>query len=295
MTTPYIEKPIFIVGSGRSGTTLLYNLLAVHPDVCWFSEFTDKYPDNPYGAVLQKLLQMPIIGIRLQRAVMSESAPFFIKPSEGSTIYDNYSGFVRHKRSTEKDRSGEVENKFKLTIKKHLMATGKSRFINKQPANTQRIRLIHALFPDAYFVHIIRDGRGLANSLIQTDWWQNTQLWWMHGQKPSEIKRYKRNPIKLCALHWKHNVIEVRRSKKLLGKRYMEIRYEKLISDPRGAVKNILQFCELPLVDQYIQQISKKFPNMNNKWKKELTVQQQKLLQTTLNPFLRELGYLGKQ
>lgn len=295
MTLRNINKPIFILGSGRSGTTLLYDLLAIHPDICWFSELTDGFPHLPHSALMQRALRIPLFGDLMQRKIINESSPMILKPSEGSNIYDGYSGFVKDKRSTEKDWSGKVEKKFKLIIRKHLMATEKSRFINKQPANTQRIRLIHELFSDAYFVHIIRDGRAVVNSLLHTDWWPNIQLWWLNGKKPSEVLRYRNNQVKLGALHWKHNVIEIRRNRKLLGNRYIEVRYEGLISDPRGTIKKILQFCELPNIDEYLRRIPIKFPNMNEKWKKELTDKQQRVLYETLNPFLRELGYLGEK
>jgi hypothetical protein len=34
--------PIFILGAGHSGTTILYKMLSMHPDVAWFSQFSQR-------------------------------------------------------------------------------------------------------------------------------------------------------------------------------------------------------------------------------------------------------------
>ena len=45
-TSPEIRAPIFIIGAPRSGTSVLYEKLARHPDLAWISNITKKVPDS---------------------------------------------------------------------------------------------------------------------------------------------------------------------------------------------------------------------------------------------------------
>ena len=83
-----IKKPIFIIGSGRSGTTILYKLLSIHPEVCWFSNYSDIFPNNPFLPILHRIIDIPLIGKELKKANISFKPHSLIpKPSEGNNIY----------------------------------------------------------------------------------------------------------------------------------------------------------------------------------------------------------------
>ena len=58
-----IEKPIFIIGTGRCGSTIFYNIFAYHPQVAWLSWFCDKYPKKPeLNRWLMRSLEIPVLG-----------------------------------------------------------------------------------------------------------------------------------------------------------------------------------------------------------------------------------------
>jgi hypothetical protein len=183
-----------------------------------------------------------------------------------------------------------MEKKFKDVIKRHLFLTGKRRFLNKQTANTQRIRLINKMFSDAFFIHIIRDGRAVANSLLNVKWWNNTDIWWL-GEKASEWEKEGTQPIALCGLHWKRGVEEIIENKSLFEDRYIEIKYEDFIIDVRGTMDKIISFCELRNSEYFLRMLPQTLPNMNYKWEKSLNEAQKTILNNTLKPFLTILGY----
>jgi len=97
-----IIKPIFIIGSGRSGTTILYNLLSTHPELCWFSNISTKYPKISIVSFMNKIVDIPYFGNVVKKKII-EKGKFIIKPSEGGKIYHCLCGFESDIKMTEQD------------------------------------------------------------------------------------------------------------------------------------------------------------------------------------------------
>lgn len=284
-----INKPIFIIGSGRSGTTVFYNYLSLHPEVCWFSNYSDRFLNIKLIPLTHRLLDLPFAGTRLKKGIIS-NRKFFIKPTEAGRIYHDYCGFKHTIKTTENDFNFDTEKIFKEVIERHLSLTGKKRFLTKQTANTQRIRLIDKMFDDAYYVHIIRDGRAVANSILNVSWGKETEIWWA-GDKTYELGEKSREAIELCGLQWKNNVNEILNNKYLFKNRYIEIKYEDFVLDVKGIMEKVIDFCELSELEIFFKQLPKTLPNMNNKWKMNLTEVQKNILNEIMKSLLNQLGY----
>lgn len=286
---PQIEKPIFIVGSGRSGTTLLYNLLATHPEVCWFSNLTDKFPSFHCLAAMHRLLDAPLIGYHMKRQIIRRSMPS-LRPSEAENIYHKYCRFQHARKTTSADITEEMELRFKCVTNEHLRFTGKKRFLNKQTANTQRIELIQSMFPKAYIIHIIRDGRAVANSLLHVPWWNNVDIWWL-GYRPDRWEKAGREPVELCAQHWKRDVEEILQHKHLFKDRYFELKYEELVKRTRSTALDIFNFCHLKESKESEKLLPESLKNMNYKWESQLTEPQKRIVNSAIGNFMKRLGY----
>jgi len=284
-----IENPIFIVGSGRSGTTVFYNFLSTHPEVCWFSNYSDRFLSVSLMPFLHRIFDLPYVGSMAKKGIISKRK-FCIKPTEAGRIYHDYCGFKKTIKTTENDLNVEMDKKFKDVIKRHLSLIGKKRFLNKQTANNQRIRLIAKMFHDAYYIHIIRDGRAVANSLLNVRWLNDTDIWWL-GEKVSEWEKKGGQTIELCGLHWKRDVEEILENKSLFEDRYIEIRYDEFISDVGGTMERVTDFCELSKSASFFKMLPQTLPNMNYKWENDLTKVQKDILDKTLKPLLNQLGY----
>lgn len=286
-----ITKPIFILGSGRSGTTILYNLLSIHPDVCWFSVLTDMHYAWPQLSVFHRVLDIPVVGQWLKHQIgRSDTHTYSLYPVEGEGIYHTLCRFEQHKKTTETSPGPAKLELFKRSVQTHLQYTGKPRFINKQTANTQRIALMRKLFPDAYWIHIIRDGRAVANSLSRVEWWPNTRLWWL-GKTPREWNPDGTRWLTLGAKHWQKNVTEIRSHAARLKPNYLEIRYEDLVRNPRNVIRQILRCTRLTPYESYLTMLPASLGDGNAKWRTSLSEKDQKLLNKTVGVFLRSLGY----
>jgi hypothetical protein len=110
---------------------------------------------------------------------------------------------------------------------------GKSRWGDKTPMYMQNLRLLERLFPDALFVHLIRDGRDAALSFLEMPRGLVTETW-MHPRTPADF-----------ASQWGIEVAAARRLGRRVGTRYLEVRYEDLVADVESVLRRISAFAGL--------------------------------------------------
>jgi hypothetical protein len=111
---------------------------------------------------------------------------------------------------------------------------GKPRWGDKTPMYMQNLRLLERLFPDALFVHLIRDGRDAALSFLEMPRGLVTETW-MHPRTPADF-----------AAQWRTEVAAARRLGRRVGARYLEVRYEDLVADVGAVLQRICAFAQLP-------------------------------------------------
>jgi hypothetical protein len=290
-----VNKPIFIVGSGRSGTTLLYNIVAGHENVAWFSNYTNRFSQNAWLASFNYLYK----NVKTSNTFLKKN--YFPRPSEGYNLWD-YFHPINDDRDlgasppfTEEDVKYADISKMKNTIKQHLHYSGTTRFLNKNTRNTRRLRYLYDIFPDGYFIHIIRDGRAVVNSITNIGWWMDLELWYEDGGKsvPQLISEGK-DELELAARGWKLEVLRaIEDSKKISDDQYIEIRYEDLTQNPTPLIKKILSFVELeytPKMETFLN--SFKIKNMNYKYKESINEKDLEKIENIIKPLLIKLNYL---
>jgi Sulfotransferase family len=111
---------------------------------------------------------------------------------------------------------------------------GKPRWGDKTPMYMQNLRLLERLFPDARFVHLIRDGRDAALSFLSMPRGLMTETW----MQPRSVAGF--------AAQWRTEIKAARRLGRRVGSRYLEVRYEDLVADVEGALRRIAAFARLP-------------------------------------------------
>ncbi len=112
---------------------------------------------------------------------------------------------------------------------------GKPRWGDKTPMYMRHLPLLERLFPDAQYVHLIRDGRDAALSFLRMPEGTFTRTW-AHPDTAAEF-----------ACLWRTEVAAARELGRRIGSsRYLEVRYEDLIDEMGGVVKRICGFARLP-------------------------------------------------
>ena len=170
----------------------------------------------------------------------------------------------------------------------------KARFMNKNPRNTVRIDYIQAIFPDAYFVHVIRDGRAVVNSILkkaEREPFRKNFPFWNFCKPPNWRQFVREDPVEQAALQWREIVSYVLARRDRLGTRYMEYRYEDLCRRPRQILKQVFQFVGLPVDDAILEAIPAVIESRNDKFRQDLTPEHIERITTLQKPVLEQLGY----
>jgi hypothetical protein len=163
-----------------------------------------------------------------------------------------------------------------------------------------RVGFLSQIFEDAKFVHIMRDGRAVANSMLNIHFWRGwkgPQNWGWGELAPvhrEEWDEYGQSFVVLAAIQWKilMDAVEDARSS-VDSEHFLEIRYEDLCSDPLNTVKKVATFCGLKWSADFQEQIGAyQLKNTNDKFKSDLTARQQRDLEEVLGDYLRKYGYL---
>jgi hypothetical protein len=116
----------------------------------------------------------------------------------------------------------------------YAASRGKARWGDKTPMYMQHLSLLEHLFPDALYVHLIRDGRDAAMSFLGMPDGIVTQTW-AHPRSAADF-----------ACQWRSEVEAARALGRRVGGRYLEVRYEQLVTDPPSELERICHFAGLP-------------------------------------------------
>ena len=163
-----------------------------------------------------------------------------------------------------------------------------------------RIGFLSEIFEDAKFVHVVRDGRAVANSLLNVyfwEGWRGPENWsWgeLSAAHKKEWDRHGQSFVVLAAIQWKILMDAMESAKTSLSRdNFLELKYEDLCSDPLDTFKAVTEFCELEWTAEFEREIGKReLRNTNDKFKQDLTAQQQRDLEEVLGDYLRRYDYL---
>jgi omega-hydroxy-beta-dihydromenaquinone-9 sulfotransferase len=282
-----IERPIFMVGCGRSGTTVLYESLCAHPQLAWFSNYTERWPRLPQLALLSHL--------RRSQRVRRSSSRFVPRPTEGYPLWDFCGGRspARNAPLSEADAAETEAECLRNLITDHLRYQRATRFVNKNTRNSRRIRYLSGMFPDAVFIHVLRDPRATAASLVRVSWWRDLPLWWSDGRTPRQLTALGETDAVLAAKHWRF-VVErlLADSGTLSSGHYLEIRYEEFIDAPTDVLAHILEFCALPWSDRVAKAANDRpLTSMNNKFREQFAPTELGAMSEIFGPLAGKLGY----
>jgi hypothetical protein len=211
--------PIFIVGVHRSGTTLLRYMLSsspaiyIPPESDFIPRFFGRRPDETLGQARVASILETIFGTYR-----------FVREWQGDPPHPG--DFYRQMASP--TPAGFLD----LLYGSYARQNGAVRWGDKTPIYASYIDLIHRIFPAAQFVHIYRDGRDVALSMI--DKW---------GGKKRHVDVY------FAARTWVRRIRQAQAAGTRLGPAlYRELHYESLVAEPEQHLRALCDFLGEPYV-----------------------------------------------
>ena len=244
---------VFLLGAGRSGTTLLYKMLSIHRNVAYLSNYQNRYPNWPALAYLQYMLnQFPEYKRRTwfkehgnayfneRRVWLHSMVP---TPSEAESVYASCSiprtpvDDYRLQPQAAKCLQDRFERIRRISRGEVLLT--------KRTANNRRVSILKQIFPDAKYIHLIRDGRAVAYSLLNVSWWNSHVLYWA-GKSPQQMAAEGFNSLELAARNWVEEMGALEQGTALIqSSRLLEVRYDELLHNPCEQLQRILNFMEV--------------------------------------------------
>lgn len=203
----------FVVGRGRSGTTLVRSFLDSHPDVA--------IPDETHFI-------LPLAAKRrLYERADGFSVETFLRELRAQQGFKALDLTPEEARSAlESSPPSTCADAIRALFSQYARQRAKPRYGDKTPIHVLNLGPLAELFGEARFVHIIRDGRDVALSYLDVSWGAAT--------------------VEEAAVLWRRAVRAGRRSGQRLGPtRYLEIRYERLIDETEDVVASLCAFLEL--------------------------------------------------
>lgn len=277
-------KPILIVGAPGSGTTLLYQTLCCHRDVSYITHNMLRAGLARNGRFMGEHRRALFT---LQKLVHRDAGSNL--PHEADVLWMKHFGY--YNRMTEEDCTDEMAAFFKRKILLVQKLWNRLRFLNKNLQNSFRVRLLNAIFPDAKFIHIVRDGRAVAFSILNKKREGATSPIILVGFRGILGDKYeqRRSELYNYGLAWAEYVRAAREAIRFGPSGYYEVRYEDLVASPRDVLKRILEFCELEWHDEFEKRIPA-IQNMNIKWNRQCSNQQRQDMEESTFALRKELG-----
>lgn len=295
---------IFLVGMPRSGTTAIFEALAARHDVAWFSNYLRRFPRLPMVSALSRLVDLsPKMRWSMGRSDQTKSwlERLGVGPDEAYPVWRRCCGerfqfdYLLGVRATPAEKK-----RVRATIADVRRYQRKPHFAAKL-TGPGRIGFISSIFPDARFVHVLRDGRAVVQSLMKIPFWRERDRRhrpaWRNGLTERDLadwERHERSPLALAAVQWRR-VIESTRKEAAshAPDRYAEISYEQFVAEPQQVLDGIAEFCGLPSstrADEFLQN-RLRTRDMNWQWRERFNSREIAMLNELMNDLLERLGY----
>lgn len=290
----------------RSGTSVISEAISLHKEVGWLSNILKQFPAAPQLALINRLTDLPQIGWyfrgkKKQKKGLTATVRRFLPFSEenfpvwmwilGKKFgYDYLAGQVA---------SDEEKEQVLSYMNRVLRYQGKSRLFAKF-TGPPRICYLSSIFPEAFYIHLLRDPRAVTASLMRFKYWREggglEKPWW-EGLSENDLEEWEnsgRSPIALAAIQWRRVISLTREEKDLLEpEHYLEIKYEDFVERPHELLKTVFSGTDLedsPTAHRYLSTLGRA-ANMNYKFREFLTDEEIILIERITRPAGALVGY----
>lgn len=220
-----LENPIFIIGCGRSGTTILGNSLSRHKSIVYLNERRDIWT-----------YAYPVTDVWSNKS----------KKREGKIILNR------------KDCTSKRKKILRKLFQFEKIRSQKPILIEKLPINNFRLEFLKSNFPRAKYIYIQRNGLEVARSIAKQankgNWFGHDDHKWDLLKKIAENDDQTKSIVGLCDNNYKRGLLEWRLSTEAVIRflnnsketDYIKISYNELMEKPVETINGLAQFIKIP-------------------------------------------------
>lgn len=218
---PGISRPTFIIGCGRSGTTILGTCLSKHGDITYLNEPRHLW----FTAIPEADVWTDKANTRGGKLALTEA-------------------------DVDRTKSAGLSRLFRL----ETIMSGRPVLVEKLPINSFRLGFLHRAFPDARYIHIFRNGLEVAKSIEKESnrgkWFGSHSYKWDQLVGYAESRDDTRGLPALCTNYREMGLLEWRLSTEAIvaflrrvgDAAFVEINYDLLVADPVASVLQLQDF-----------------------------------------------------
>lgn len=272
---PATLRPVFVGGCSRSGTTLLGAMLGADAGVVTVPEAEFKWDALKDGTRFDGTVQ---VGRFLDFLTADPKFAYWqVHPPPASP----------GQRSQRADLAAVLTD----IVTRYADASGKPRattWIDHTPGNINHVPTLSGIFPDAMFVHIVRDGRAVAASVMPLDFGPNTAA--------------------EAADHWSSEVAAGLAAARHLGDdRVVTVRFEDLLHEPDDTLRTLCKQLDIPFGEEMVRRRDYRVqtysaeqhalvsrppdPSRAEAWRRQLSAREIEVFEARTGELLRALGY----
>jgi hypothetical protein len=272
-TTVNDPQVIFVMGAQHSGTTILYRMIALHPDVTWFSQFSKRDGAVPGRFRLPGYRWLDhTLRRQFRHSWLKEEGPlakFLVpRPGEANSLWQHL--LVRLQPPEVKPlRLREV-------VKEHCQIHGKAAVVAKLPQFTDHIADLRLAFPAALFINIVRDGRAVALSRYQ-------KFRRSHDDNTAAA---------MAAQYWVDSLYNVDAQRQTIN--LLEVRYEDFCRDVHAWLRRVFAHANLNPLPYPFDQVPGRLQSTSAQRISELPPAVLTCVQQIAGPMLEQFGYVGQ-
>ncbi|RKY16722.1 MAG: hypothetical protein DRQ55_17420 [Planctomycetota bacterium] len=263
---------VFIVGCPRSGTSIFFKTLAGHPDFAFTTNLTRRFAPR-YGLVR-----------------VAERFGAQHRPVEAGRLWRRFR--PRGRRELRADELTEQDRRdLSRLVQDHRRHFGRPIFLSKWPGHSLRIPWTAAGLPDARFIHVVRDGRAVANSILR-ECKKAGRHWSYMGKEAWPELEAMGWPEYSGALWSRVSTTCAAALERLPPERVHSLRYEDFVADPRRSLDAVAAFCGIEFSEQQHASIPT-LHDRNLRWRDEMTPDEQRAMLLGAADGLTAWGYAG--